>query len=224
MGVRDAIHTRILRRDYGPGARLPRDEELAGEFGCARTTVQRAMRDLQDRGLIERRRKGGTWVRHHPLTRATFEIPVIRQEVEEKGCTYGYQLVHQAVAMPPLEVQANFGNWPTEPMLQVQALHLADHRPYMYEDRWLCLQTVPALGTVDLSRQSANEWLVHHQHYDRCDLRLYAHKVTAHEAGLMGVASAEAVLVLERTTWIESRLITSVRTLTRPDYQLLATT
>ncbi|MCB1638746.1 MAG: UTRA domain-containing protein, partial [Thiothrix sp.] len=154
----------------------------------------------------------------------TFEIPVIRQEVEEKGRTYGYQLVHQEVAQPPLDVQANFGSWAAGPMLQVQAIHLADHRPYVYEDRWVCLQTVHDIREADLQRESANEWLVRHQHYDRLDLRIYARKATERDAGLMGIAGGEALLVLERTTWIDQRLITSVRSITRPDYQLVAST
>ncbi|MEM8871665.1 MAG: winged helix-turn-helix domain-containing protein, partial [Pseudomonadota bacterium] len=69
--VRTEIHESILNGRYGPGDRLPRDADIAEELRCARSTVQRAMQDLSDSGLIERRRKGGTRVRTHPVTRAT---------------------------------------------------------------------------------------------------------------------------------------------------------
>ena len=57
--VRDQVRARILNRTYAPGDRLPRDEDIAQELGCARTTVHRAMQDLALSGLVERKRKGG---------------------------------------------------------------------------------------------------------------------------------------------------------------------
>ncbi|MEL6648277.1 MAG: winged helix-turn-helix domain-containing protein, partial [Pseudomonadota bacterium] len=69
--VRDEIHKSILAGRYGPGDRLPRDADIAEDLNCARSTVQRAMQDLSDSGLVERRRKGGTRVRAEPVTRAT---------------------------------------------------------------------------------------------------------------------------------------------------------
>ena len=57
--VRDEIHEAILSGRYGPGDRLPRDADIADGLNCARSTVQRAMQDLFNNGLVERRRKGG---------------------------------------------------------------------------------------------------------------------------------------------------------------------
>jgi len=85
-----------LDKTYRPGDRLPRDEDIASKLGCARSTVQRAMRDLSDAGIVERKRKGGTQVRTGPVTRATLDIPVTRTEVEQRGGIYGYQLLLQA--------------------------------------------------------------------------------------------------------------------------------
>lgn len=56
--VRDEIRMRILNRTYAPGDKLPRDEDIALELGCARSTVHRAMQELSQVGLIERKRKG----------------------------------------------------------------------------------------------------------------------------------------------------------------------
>lgn len=90
--VRARIHARILEGRYAPGDRLPRDEDFAAELGCARATVQRAMRDLSDSGIVERRRKGGTHLRADPVTRAVLDIPITRREVVTAP---GYQLLSQ---------------------------------------------------------------------------------------------------------------------------------
>ncbi|MBZ0128119.1 MAG: GntR family transcriptional regulator [Rhodobacteraceae bacterium] len=218
--IRDRIHGAILNGTYRPGDKLPRDEDIAQQMGCARSTVQRAMRDLSDAGIVERKRKGGTQVRADPLTRATLDIPITRREVEQRGSVYGYQLLHREIAVAPLSVGARFARRDPSRMLHVEALHLADQRPYILEDRWVCTDTVPEILSVDLSRQSANEWLVHNKPYSRCDLRFYAIEADARIARQLDAAPGAALLVMERTTWIEDAPITTVRAVTRPGYQL----
>lgn len=219
--VRERIHGRILSGDYPPGAKLPRDADLADELGCARATVQRAMGDLADAGLVERRRKGGTQVRPDPVTRAVLEIPVIRSEVEAAGAEHSYHLIRREVAEPPAAVLARFGGTGGR-MLRVEALHLSDGRPYVYEDRWVSLDTVPEIEAVDLSKESANEWLVRNRRYSRCDLSLYAVAAGEAEAGLLEAAAGSALLVIDRTTWIGAAPITQVKALTCPGYRLTA--
>jgi GntR family histidine utilization transcriptional repressor len=219
--VRDTIHAKILDSTYGPGDKLPRDEDFAKSLGCARSTVQRAMQDLSDSGIVERRRKGGTIVRTDPVTRATLDIPITRKEVERKGAVYGYQLISTATLTAPRPVAAKFALQLPTPMLRVQALHLADQRPYIYEDRWICTQTVPEILEVDLLHESANEWLVRNRPYSKCDLRFFAIKASEHDARVLEIEPGEALFVMERTTWIGPDPITTVKAITTPGYQLL---
>ena len=218
--VRDKIHSRILNRTYAPGDRLPRDEDLALELGCARATVHRAMQDLSQSGLVERKRKGGTHVRAHPVTRATFDIPITRREVEQRGSRYGYQLVSHQLEVPPPPVMARFGIHQSAPMLHVKAVHLADNRPYIYEDRWIDAASSPEILEIDLTTQSANEWLVLNKPYSRVDVRFYAIKAAGEITRQLAVATGEALLIIERTTWIGDQPITTVQSATVPGYQL----
>ena len=218
--LREIIRRRILSGTYPPGARLPRDVDLATELGCARTTVQRAMRALADEGLIERKRKGGTRVLERPVTRATFDIPVAREEVEATGRAYGYQLVAREIAQALPTVVAAMGLAKPERMLRAQALHLADRRPFMYEDRWISLVTVPEIAEVDLTRESANEWLLAHRPYSHYTLRFSAANATAEQAELLGTRPGDALFVIERVTWLGPAPITCVTALAPPGYAL----
>lgn len=221
MDIRNSIHAKILDSTFSPGDKLPKDEELAIEYSCARTTIQRAMRDLSDSGIVVRRRKGGTRVRQDPVTRATLDIPITRKEVEQKNCIYGYQLIEKSTQEIPLKVAANFDfSGPVE-MLRIKSLHLSNQSPYIYEDRWVSTITVPEILNVNLEIESANEWLVRNRPYSRCDLRLYAIKAPEDIAKIFEIEIGEALFVIERTTWIDSQPITSVKAITRPGYQLL---
>ncbi len=219
--VREAIHQQILDGTLMAGDKLPRDEDIARDMGCARSTVQRAMQDLSDSGILERRRKGGTRVRAEPVTRATLDIPVIRNEVENSGRKYGYHLIRREVATPPPSVLAGLGLGSSARLLRVEALHLADNRPFVFEDRWVSIDTVPEIMDIDLSRENANEWLVHNRPWSRCDLRVYAEKADVRIAEVMEIPVGEALLVIDRTTWAGLKPITTVGATTAPGYQLL---
>ncbi|MGI9450848.1 MAG: GntR family transcriptional regulator [Geminicoccaceae bacterium] len=150
----------MLNSTYAAGDKLPKDEHLAEELGCSRATIQRAMRDLAESGAVERRRKCGTCVRRDPVIRATQVIPITQLEVEQRGAVYSYQFIRKAIMPPPVAVASRLGLPGQAPLLRIEALHLADHRHYIYEDRWICQATVPEIEEVDLNTESANEWLV----------------------------------------------------------------
>ena len=171
--------------------------------------------------MVERRRRGGTRVRAEPVTRATLDIPITRREVEQKGGRYGHQLIKRQHMTTPRSVMAMFELAAPQDMLRVEALHLSDGCPYILEDRWISLQTVPEMRDLDLTTQSANEWLVLHKPYSRCDLRFYASAADRQIAELLQTDMGTALLVIERTTWIDTNPITTVKAITRPGYQLL---
>jgi GntR family transcriptional regulator, transcriptional repressor for pyruvate dehydrogenase complex len=53
--VAATIGARILSRTLHEGERLPSETELARQFGVNRSTVREALRELESRGLVERR-------------------------------------------------------------------------------------------------------------------------------------------------------------------------
>ncbi|APW59089.1 GntR family transcriptional regulator [Paludisphaera borealis] len=67
----ESKHLRISREllaeiaagKYVPTGRLPSEAQLVERFGVSRPTVARALRDLQDQGLVERRAGAGSFVR-----------------------------------------------------------------------------------------------------------------------------------------------------------------
>jgi DNA-binding LacI/PurR family transcriptional regulator len=57
------LETEIVAGKYAEGSRLPSEVQLVNQFAVSRPTVARALRDLGDKGLIERRAGSGTYVR-----------------------------------------------------------------------------------------------------------------------------------------------------------------
>ncbi len=88
--IRQTLADGILSGQHPPGHRLPSESQLVQTFGASRPTVNRALRELQLAGLIERRVGSGSYVRGDAAARGyTFGllIPELgRTEIFEPIC------------------------------------------------------------------------------------------------------------------------------------------
>ncbi|MEM7560681.1 MAG: GntR family transcriptional regulator, partial [Planctomycetota bacterium] len=130
------IHQEILRRirtrQWSPGDWIPNEEDLALEFGCARATVNRALREAAEAGLLDRKRKAGTRVTPQPAHKAVFRIPILRQEIQDLGGEHSYRLVSRSYGTPTLPVAKKMGVSREAELLRLQSLHFADTKPFVF--------------------------------------------------------------------------------------------
>ncbi|MCY4314378.1 MAG: GntR family transcriptional regulator, partial [Gammaproteobacteria bacterium] len=63
QNIQDMLRRRIIDGTWKPGELIPSEKRLAEEFQCARATVNRALRGLADKGLLDRRRRAGSVLR-----------------------------------------------------------------------------------------------------------------------------------------------------------------
>lgn len=222
QGIRDEVLRRIRTREWPPGARIPGEADLAVEFGCARATVNRALREVADSGLVERRRKAGTRVSLHPVRKATLDIPVIRKEIEARGARHDFSLILREEAEPPARIRGRLLGTPGRACLHVTGLHLADGHPHAFEDRWIDIAAIPAARDADFTRCSPNEWLVQNIPFEGGDISFAATRADAAMAQVLECAEGDALFVTERSTWRNDRGLTTVRLSFAPGYRVHA--
>ncbi|SDR20585.1 UTRA domain-containing protein [Pseudovibrio sp. Tun.PSC04-5.I4] len=209
--IRGILQERITSHQWQPGDLLPSEQALSEDFGCTRTTVNRAMRELADAGLVERRRKAGTRViqpKSHP---ATLTIPVIRQEIENKGQTYKYLLLERIEALPPEDIRAQLGLKENEKALFLKSLHYGDGIPQQLDVRWVNLITLPEALDESFADIGPNEWLLQRVPHPNIEHVFRADTPTAEEQRLLQLAGNEPVFTIERRTWIIGKGVTYVR-------------
>lgn len=219
--VQREILARIRNKTWPPGTRIPGEVDLAAEFGCARATVGRALRELAEAGVLERKRRAGTRVTLNPVRRATLEIPMVRQLVAETGRTYGHELLFRALETPPEAIRARLRMAVGVRMLHARCLHRADGRPFQMEDRWINLDAVPEAASIDLTITSANEWLIREVPLSTAETMLSAAAASETEAALLGCPPGAPLLDIERTTWLGDLPITTVRLLHPPGFRVV---
>jgi GntR family transcriptional regulator of arabinose operon len=63
LRIRERLEREIARGRYSPGEKFPSEAALGRRFAASRITVGRAVRELQERGLLDRIPGSGTYVR-----------------------------------------------------------------------------------------------------------------------------------------------------------------
>ena len=205
--MREWIQTGIWK----PGSLIPGEAMLAKQFGCARATVNRALRELAAEGKLDRRRKAGTRVIMPKGRTVNFEIPRIRLEIEETGATYRYALLLREIVIPPADVLSKLEISPEVLTLHLRCLHYSNEAPFQFEDRWINLKTIPEAEQEKFEKISPNEWLVKHVPWTDAEHIISANNADVEKAELLSLAERDALFVIQRRTWRKENLVTYVR-------------
>lgn len=203
-----AITQRITKGPWGPGTLLPGEVELAAEFGVSRTTMNRALREVADMGLVERKRKSGTRVRMAPLRAARFEMPLVRAEIETSGADYAYRLIARDISAAPTDIAAKLAL--TAPALHLICLHLADGQPFQLEDRWINTAALPQAADQDFATTGPNEWLVATVPFSQVEVSMSAIAADSMATRHLNHAPGAPVFCIRRATWWQGQAITHV--------------
>lgn len=221
--IRADISERILSGAWAPGHRIPFEHELTAQYGCSRMTVSRALAALTEAGLIERRRRAGTFVARPRTHSLVLDVPDIAAEVSARGETYSYELLARKIR-PATRAELELLDLARAvDVLALRCLHRASGRSYGLEERLINLQAVPEAAGADFAATPPNSWLLAHVPWTEAEHRISAANVTRTTAGVLAVEPTAACLVVERRTWRGADKITHVR-LTFPGdvYDLVA--
>lgn len=220
QSVRAEVLERIRSREWPPGELIPTEQELAASLGCARATVNRALRELADSGIIERRRKVGTRVAATPARRTTLDMPAVRTEIEGMGAVYSYALTSFNTRLPT-EAAARALQVPASAeLLLVKATYAANGVPHCCEAVWLNPRDLPPLTRDDLEKQSAHEWLASQVALTHGRFTIMADAARGECSRHLGIAEGTPVLTIERTNWSDTTPVSFARQFYPPQHRL----
>lgn len=90
LRIRKDIETQIKDGRLRPGQKIPFEHVLMQTYGCARMTVNHALSALSAEGLIERRKRAGSFVKLPRVDSTVLDVPDIQIEVAARGETYRF--------------------------------------------------------------------------------------------------------------------------------------
>jgi GntR family histidine utilization transcriptional repressor len=221
--IRNDLEARIMSGAWPPGHRVPFEHELMATYACSRMTVNKVLSALAESGLVERRRRAGSFVARPRVQSAILQIPDLKAEVERRGERYGYHLLELQKRAASSHDRSRLGVGGRAAILALCCRHEAGGQPFAIEDRLINVQAVPDALKQDFSITPPNTWLVGHVPWTEAEHRITACNADRRVAADLRIDPGAACLVIERRTWRNGEPITAVR-ITHPGqlYDLIA--
>jgi GntR family transcriptional regulator len=182
-----------------PGERLPSDDELCREFGVSRMTARNAMQRLAEDGLVQRVPGRGTFAIAPPAHRYSDRLIAFSDQMARLGRTPTSRLLQREIRpCTPTEASA-LGLQPTDPVVVVRRVRLADQLPIAIETAVLVPSTAEVVMTADLETGSLHEALGGaNLHLRRGSATIAAEAATPEDVELLGVRRGAPLLVERR--------------------------
>lgn len=213
LTIKNDLLAQIRAGQLRPGDAVPHEETIAQNYGVARATVHRALRELAEEGFVERKRRAGTRVAAAGGRTTKVDIALVRTEIERTGAPYRFEIVSRNVVQNDAFAQRILRVSATQPVLHLEVLHYAGERPHQLEERWINLDVVPSARDQEFTDSNPNEWLIATMPYAEAEHKFSALNANAHQALALGVPEGEALFVIERRTALDAKTITYVRML-----------
>ena len=215
LKLKQYIVRHITNGDWPPLGRIPSENELAAEFGIARMTVNRALRELAHAGILTRTQGSGTFVAEPKAESTMFEVRSIRDEILARGCTHSVKVLTLESISARLVVARQFELESGVTLHHSRLLHLADDKPVQLEDRFVNPMCAPDYLTVDFHKETPHQYLMRMAPLQRAEHSIEAEVASVRVASTLSIQPGAPLLVLTRRTWSRNHIASYVR-LTHP--------
>jgi GntR family transcriptional regulator len=152
LQVQQTLKEMIEDVEFGPGEQIPSERELSDMLGVSRMTVRRAVENLIQMGLLERRSTSGTYVRQPQVIRhvgSGYSIG-LTQLLTEEGAKAGAELLEFEHARAARKVAGYLQLRVGELVVKIRRLRLVNGLPFCIETSYIPAALVPGLEPSDL--------------------------------------------------------------------------
>ncbi|WP_076999551.1 GntR family transcriptional regulator [Variovorax sp. KK3] len=194
-----ALREQIRRGVYPPDSTIPPEDQLCNLFGVSRITVRRAVSDLVDAGLLEKRLGKGTFVlaqagRASKRTSLNFVESLLQRSRQTK-----VKVLEFAPRVPPSDISGLLALDGRTEALFISRVRSVRTVPLMVIEAWLTARHAVHVTPERLRRQGLSETLIAHGvNYARVSQTITAVSADPQIASILDVDVGSPLLRLVR--------------------------
>lgn len=204
----DIIRGAIEQGQLADNQALPPERELAERYEVSRDTVRKAVRYLEERGVIYSDHGRGTFVAPALVRRMSRFIDGFSQDTQQRGGVAGQRILAVETVAASMGVAGLLGVEPGHALTRVRRVRLIDGEPVGVHDAYFPLRRGARLERAEIEQsQSLYKLLTDKFGFAPAEAveNLCAAAADAEDARLLGVAEGAPVLMCERITLSERR-------------------
>jgi GntR family histidine utilization transcriptional repressor len=196
---------------WPPGTLMPSEAELVALFSVSRMTVNRALRELQAEGLVQRTQGVGTFAAPHHRLASPLAIRDLHEEIVARGQQHSatVHLAREEPAPPPLAER--LGLKAGARVFHTLIVHRCNGVPLQCEDRYVNPAWAPGYLGVDFTATTPTHYLLQRVPRWQGQYSIEASAPTPDEARLLEIGEHDPCLVVVRRTESRGKPITIAR-------------
>ena len=202
--IRNAIEQGLLRDNKA----LPSERELADKYQVSRDTVRKAVRFLEERGIVYSDHGRGTFVAPSIVRRMARFIDSFSQDTQHRGGVPGQRILTVEPAAASMGIAGLLGLEPGHPLVRVRRVRLIDGAPVGVHDAYFPLPRGAKLERSEIEQaESLYKLLTDKFGFSPAEAveNLSAATADTEDAQLLDISPGAPILLCERITLSDRR-------------------
>jgi len=209
--LKDLIIGRISSGELQPSDRVPSENELVQSMSVSRMTANRALRELNDEGYVERFAGRGTFVSDYRSQSHLLEVHNIADEIAQRGHAHASLVLRQSRQHARGEVARALHVEQGSEVFHLLLVHFENGAPIQLEDRHVVASFAPACLQQNFAVLTPSAYLTSIAPLQEAEQVVRASMPNAAVRKHLNCEADEPCLVVIRRTWSAGRPVTFAR-------------
>jgi GntR family histidine utilization transcriptional repressor len=209
------IEQKISDDEWLAGQKLPSENDLVLALGVSRMTVNRALREITQKGLINRVHGLGSFVAEKPRHASLIELEDIALEVTGNGKQHSSKVLVLEMRMANSEVAREMDVSINKELFYLNTVHYQNDTPIQLESRYVNPMLMPEFLFQDFNSITSTAYLLSQFQPDEMEHIVSAVIADGVTQNRLKIGPFDPCLQLNRRTWKNRQVVTQV-TLTYP--------
>ena len=209
--VQSHLRDGIKSGQWTVGDRLPSEAELVAQFGVSRMTVNRALRELEQEGLVRRQQGAGSFVAPLERVASTLVIRDIHEEIAARGHSHEAEPLQMGERRARRGEAERLGLETGARLFHSRILHRENGLPLQLEERLVNPACAPDYLQQDFRSITPTAYLLQVAPLTGADYQIEAVGASAEDAAALGLQTGDPCLVIERRSRSPAGTVTWVR-------------
>jgi GntR family histidine utilization transcriptional repressor len=211
LQLKELIIGQISAGELRPRDRVPSENELVDATGVSRMTANRALRELNDEGYVERIAGVGTFVSDFKAVSHVLEVRNIADEIERRGHSHAAEVLVQEKIVAGSDSAAALQIDQDAEVYHLVLVHRENAIPIQVEHRYVLMEFAPDCLKQDFSAITPSAYLSAISPLQEAEQVVRATMPDDDIKESLEMTDEEPCLVVSRRTWAHGRPVSFAR-------------
>ncbi|MBT8084610.1 MAG: histidine utilization repressor [Woeseia sp.] len=207
LHLKQQIIARISAGELKPRDRVPSENDLVTSFGVSRMTANRALRELNDEGYVERVAGVGTFVADLRAASHVLEVRNIAEEIAHRGHRHSASVLRLSRQHARGAIARSLQLTQGDDVFHVLLVHRENDSPVQLEDRYVAADFAPHFLEQDFTVLTPSAYLSAIAPLQEAEQVVRAAMPNKAVRDHLDMPEREPCLVVVRRTWAHGQAV-----------------